>query len=147
MESSMIETNPYQNIYILKNKRVYKCKDTKEWTKWFENIENRKIKQEITKNGYFISTVFLGINHDFQGKGKPIVFETMVFDLLSNSHWSDVDMHRYSSYKKALQGHLAAVRWWKEQDVFKRVPLHSLNSFIGEMISKFNNFIEKIKNN
>lgn len=26
-----------------------------------------------------VSTVFLGINHDFLGKGTPVVFETVVF--------------------------------------------------------------------
>lgn len=28
---------------------------------------------------FYISTVFLGIDHNFLGKGGPILFETMVF--------------------------------------------------------------------
>lgn len=47
-----------------------------------ENIwrpENRRVAED-TIGHFWISTVFVPINHRFGSEGPPIVFETMVFD-------------------------------------------------------------------
>lgn len=49
---------------------------------------------------YLISTVWLGINHNFLD-GPPLIFETMVFD--ENHH--DVAINRYATEEEALEGH------------------------------------------
>lgn len=51
-----------------------------------------------------VSTVFLGLDHDFSGKGPPILWETMVF---GGPH--DGDQDRYTSHADALAGHEAMV--------------------------------------
>jgi hypothetical protein len=53
-----------------------------EWARWFENVENRRIR--LTKVGpCLVSTVFLGLDQRFAteyGTGLPIVFETMAWE-------------------------------------------------------------------
>lgn len=73
------------------------------WGEWFEDISNRKLfKTEI--NGVRISTVFLGIDHNWSGIGQPILFETMIF---KGSSCEDY-MERYCTYDQAHAGHILA---------------------------------------
>lgn len=69
--------------YILDKKGNPKIeKDVLTWGRWYEGNTNRIVKQ--TKVGkYVISTVFLGMDMRFSGKGKPILWETMVFRTLT----------------------------------------------------------------
>ena len=90
--------------YILKNKEVIES-DFMTWAKFFESKE-RIVKQEEV-NGYKVSTVFLGIDHNF-GEGKPLLFETMVFG------GKDEEQERYSTYKQAEQGHKKMVDKYKK---------------------------------
>lgn len=62
-----------------------------------------QIKDQI--NDYFVSTVFLGVDHSF-GDGPPILWETMVF-----KNGEEIYCNRYSSAKEARQGHQTAVLW------------------------------------
>jgi hypothetical protein len=52
-----------------------------------------------------VSTVFLGLDHDFGIAGKPVVFETLVF---GGVH--DGDMNRYCTYQDAKEGHEEMVK-------------------------------------
>jgi len=53
--------------------------------------------------GCMISTVFLGLDHNFMGT-EPILFETMIFGgPLDGEQW------RYSTYSQAERGHKEAV--------------------------------------
>ena len=56
-----------------------------------------------------ISTVFLGLDHQF-GKGRPLLFETMVF-----GGELDQEMDRYSTYEEAEKGHKFMVKRVKEK--------------------------------
>lgn len=49
-----------------------------EWAVWFETSKNRIVRQEVV-NGIKVSTVFLGIDHNFAHQGAPLLWETMVF--------------------------------------------------------------------
>lgn len=60
------------------------------------------IKQETLDTGYWLSTVWLGLDHRF-GDGPPLIFETMVFPNSDDLH--DLDMERYSTEDGARQGH------------------------------------------
>lgn len=76
-----------------------------EWAKDIESREKQIVRQETLPNGYFVSTVWLGLNHQWS-EGPPLIFETMVF--LPNSH-SDDYCERYSTEDEALAGHVRAV--------------------------------------
>ena len=84
-----------------------------EWVKGMQKVEellsNREykiIKQECTPGKeYWVSTVWLGLDHSFTG-GKPLIFETMVFDgERHNNRGSDYAQKRYSTEEEALRGH------------------------------------------
>ncbi len=50
-----------------------------EWTKDFENAEDRRIGFDRLSNGIEVSTVWMGIDHGFLGNRRPLIFETMAF--------------------------------------------------------------------
>ena len=62
--------------YILEGKKAVNT-DLMTWAKWYETAE-RHVAQKIGKNGVRVSTVFLGLNHQW-GNGPPQLFETMIF--------------------------------------------------------------------
>lgn len=68
------------------------------WHGWFESAE-RHVGDD-TIRGVRISTVFLGLDHNFFGEGPPILWETMVFG--GRLHG---EMRRYSSRADAVRGH------------------------------------------
>ena len=61
---------------------------------------------------WWVSTVWLGLNHRVFGLGPPIIFETMVFyrgkDKVERP-WLDEYMQRYATKEEALAGHEAVV--------------------------------------
>lgn len=85
------------------------------WAKGFE--KDRKVAKDILPDGKRVSTVFLGLDHNY-GNGLPLIFETMVFPSEGDS--SDLDMDRYSTEEQALEGHKRMVEKWR-----KKVNHHS----------------------
>lgn len=74
-----------------------------QWAEWFGNIENRRIaRTEIDR--LEISTVFLGMDHQFGLGGPPLIFETMIF-CIDRSQGKDLYMERYSTWEQAIHGH------------------------------------------
>jgi hypothetical protein len=101
--------------YILKGKKVIPVDDVLVWGKWFEkNGKKRVVKQETLPNGKWVSTVFLGLDHNFREGGKPLLFETMVFP--SQESMQELDMDRYSTWEEAESGHKKMVRKWLKND-------------------------------
>lgn len=98
------------NIYykLDKEKNVVPC-TLEEWGKMFE--KNRTVKLTKLENGTLVSTVFLGIDHNF-GEGDPLVFESMVFSLEKEK----LDQIRYSTYKEAEEGHIRLVNEYKTHE-------------------------------
>jgi len=90
------------NKYILINKEAVIEPDLLKWAKWFETKE-RIIKQENVK-GKMVSTVFLGIDHNFYNEGKPILFETMIFG--DGQEYQE----RCSTWEEAEEQHKKAVK-------------------------------------
>lgn len=95
--------------YILDGKNPVPCHNLFEWAAWLENA-NRTVARTETTNG-IVSTVFLGINCNWSDTGKPILFETMVFDGLF-----DGDYQRYSTWEEAEEGHTRKVKYVTELD-------------------------------
>lgn len=94
--------------YILQGKTAVPA-DTMTWARWYETAkEERIVKQEDVAPDVRVSTVFLGLNHNW-GDGPPHIFETMVFGGLL-----DQEQDRYSTWEEAEAGHEAMVERAKE---------------------------------
>ncbi len=79
--------------------------DVLKWGKWFESANEKRIVSQVKlENGVRVSTVFLGIDHNFCMDGPPLLWETMIFGG-PHDQWEE----RYSSLEDALLGHLQAV--------------------------------------
>ena len=74
----------------------------KEWMKWSDD-KSRRV-DVTTIDDVTISTVFLGLEHNFGIEGDPIVFETMIF---GGKH--DEYQERYTTWDEAIEGHKRAV--------------------------------------
>lgn len=66
----------------------------------------RIVAQDHLSNGYYISTVWLGLDHSF-GTGAPLIFETMVFLSLADgsTDFSGLETYRYETEEAAIKGH------------------------------------------
>lgn len=108
---------------------------------WSDAMEKlRRTKRNIVKQEnvgqYWVSTVFLGLDHNFfrwREGGVPLLFETMVFEreddeptYVSNIFeklrfssdsgidWSDIECSRCSTWEQAEEQHKATVRYVQE---------------------------------
>lgn len=90
-------------LYYILVRRVPFAVDVVTWGRWFGSINNRRVGEDIIGNAR-VSTVFLGIDHNFLDTGDPVLFETMVFG-------GPLDQHslRYCTWKQAEKGHAATV--------------------------------------
>lgn len=79
--------------------------DAFEWARWFEDTEKRRVARTELDGGVLVSTVFLGLDHNFFGSGPPILFETMIFGGKYDQY-----MQRYSTWKEAEEGHEYCVK-------------------------------------
>jgi hypothetical protein len=93
--------------WILDENRIPRQVDLYTWAKWFGEGD-RIVRQEWIGN-IWISTVFLGLDHNFSNTGPPILWETMMF-----SNRKNVDQNYMTrcagSWEQAEAMHEAAVR-------------------------------------
>lgn len=116
-----------------------------EWAKDFEESD-RIVKQELLWNGIWISTVWLGLDHQY-GDGPPLIFETMAFrhifeetvepiefdgiKLPYRSHHPDVGIQeRYSTLADAEFGHA----WWKHELSTWRWTVHLWRKLLTDQL-------------
>jgi hypothetical protein len=78
--------------------------DPELFSKWFGRHKNRLLRRSRITNDIYVSTVFLGIDHNLSGLGFPVLWETMIF-----GGPQDGFQRRYSSRAAALKGHALAV--------------------------------------
>ena len=94
--------------YILDGHEPVTCFDLMTWGRWMEtadrHVANTMIGDGVHGVGVHISTVFLGLDHNFGAEGPPILFETLVF-----GGEQDEYMLRYTTWKKAEAGHKKTV--------------------------------------
>ena len=89
--------------YVLDEHRHIKVTDDiSEMGKFFENDDFRRVDQTQVGD-YWVSTVFLCIDHNFSLEGPPILFETMVFK--DDGECTDYPTQRYATYAEAHKGH------------------------------------------
>ena len=87
--------------YILNGNNEVIEVEYEEYAIWMAEKGNKIIKQEDS-NGFWVSTVFLGIDH---GYGDIQIFETMIFGLEGESEYQE----RCATYKEALVMHDRAI--------------------------------------
>lgn len=99
------------HYFILEDKKIIPCNDVVKWAKGFQgprHVDKTYLLGEKNRLHILISTVFLGLNHNY-GDGPPLVFETMIFGGKHNqSCW------RYSTWEDAEAGHREAVQLSKD---------------------------------
>lgn len=93
--------------YILNGHNAEPCEDLLTWAQWFETAD-RKVADDYAGDWHErpvnISTVFLGVDHNFGSEGPPVLFETMIFGgKLAGEQW------RYGTWEEAEKGHAHAV--------------------------------------
>jgi len=87
--------------YILEGHDPVTC-DLDTWARWFAKSDRMVAKTELY--GSLVSTIFLGVDHNFTLKGPALLFETLVF-----GGPLDQEMDRYSTWGQAEAGHAAMV--------------------------------------
>jgi hypothetical protein len=85
--------------YILQGKMVVMEPNLRAWARWYETADRVVAKDYV--DDILISTVFLGLDHNLQGHGDPLLFETLVF--LAEGETGD--MQRYFTWAEAECGH------------------------------------------
>jgi hypothetical protein len=114
-----------------------KYSDVLEWGRDFENVDRHVGSTKLWWGGW-VSTVWLGLDHQFSPGGPPLIFETMVFPptlkirilsvqgknllgmnvgfkiplLWPTIKMTELDCHRYSTLDEAKRGHRRMVRRW-----------------------------------
>lgn len=92
-----------------------------DWAKKHSDFDYKSIGDDRSEM-WQVSTVWLGINHNFIGEGPPIIFESMVFRN-DPEDWEDHDCRRYSTLAEAEAGHAELVKEWiTDYNILKNPP-------------------------
>lgn len=104
--------------YILdENHQPVVCYDMLVWGRFLEDEGKRRVASTETEF-HWVSTVFLGIDHNFTMKGPPILFETMVFErqetilkVFGKDKFvhEEMDCDRWATWDEAKAGHAKMV--------------------------------------
>jgi hypothetical protein len=72
-----------------------------------------KVVANTTVGDYKVSTVWLGLDHQFEPDGPPLLFETMIFGAGNDAPY-DEWIWRYPTEKEAFEAHCAIVKALQE---------------------------------
>lgn len=87
--------------YILRGRDVVPV-PMLEWALWLEtNCVERQVGLDFVGD-HRVSTVFLGLDHNFCDDESPLIFETMIF---ADGNWDGEDCWRCSTYEEAEKQH------------------------------------------
>jgi hypothetical protein len=75
-----------------------------------EHRKDRTVGKTILPDGRKVSTVFLGLDHNWNDDGDPILFESMLFGIEGYSEEHDMD--RYCTWDEAYEGHRNMEEKW-----------------------------------
>lgn len=93
--------------YVLDGHEIKTVDSVREWGEFFKKRD--RIVAQTSVGESFVSTVFIGIDHNWFDEGPPILFETLIFN---GPH--DQDMWRYATWDEAKAGHDAVVEALRE---------------------------------
>lgn len=88
-------------MYILEGKTPKPIDSSLDWAMWYEKANRHVNKTELPGN-IMVSTVFLGLDHGWNG--ELVLFETMIF---GGDH--DGYQERYATWEDAEKGHQMAI--------------------------------------
>jgi hypothetical protein len=97
--------------------------DLIKWGQWMEEAGKRRIVAKTQVGKYLVSTVFLGLNHQW-GSGPPLLFETMVFTRAHKIYEhnerlyrarEEISCDRWTTWDQAQRGHDETVKRLKEK--------------------------------
>ena len=91
------------HLYILEGTTPLAVQDTITWGQLFATADWKVAHTQVSPDAE-VSTVFLGMDHNFFRDGPPILWESMVF-----GGPLDGEQERYATYHNAAQGHEAMV--------------------------------------
>jgi hypothetical protein len=94
--------------YVLDDNNVPQRATWLEAARFFSVLKRRRVGWDKV-GGYVVSTVFLGLDHQF-GRGPPLLFETMIFADDAGKGGAEDYQRRYSTWDDAFLGHRAKVR-------------------------------------
>lgn len=86
------------------------------WARWVED-HNRHVGEDWIGD-YRISTVFLGLDHNWTMHGPPLLYETMLFMRDEEATFGQRSLElieRYATWVEAEEGHVRAVEEIKEK--------------------------------
>jgi hypothetical protein len=83
------------------------------WARWLEKAENRRIAYTVVNDDprVTVSTIFLGLDHNFGQSDEPVLFETVAFVPVDQMilgrlyHSGTHEQRRYCTYAQAEAGH------------------------------------------
>lgn len=87
---------------ILQDEQVIEV-DMMTWAGWFDREDQGRVGL-FEQDGITVSTVFLGLNHQWRPDAPPLWFETMIFGGIHDQY-----QERYTTLEQAVAGHAAAV--------------------------------------
>ena len=88
--------------YILVGQSPVEEPDVLTWGEWFEHADRIVARTHVP--GGVVSTVFLGLDHNFSRVGPPLLFETMTF-----LDGESADCRRTATWLEAEAMHTATV--------------------------------------
>lgn len=89
-----------------------------EWAADYEDLKKKIVKQDRLPNKVRVSTVWLGLDHNWGDKNRPQIFETMVF---FGKGYEDEECWRYATEEEALRGHKMLVKKWSAYKTAEQV--------------------------
>lgn len=98
------------NRYILdENGQPHPEPDRLAWVRWFEtSYQQRVVVQDEVFPGIKVSTVFLGVDHNWNGKEPPQLWQSIIF--APDNYPLGGEQQRYASLTEARAGHAVLVR-------------------------------------
>jgi hypothetical protein len=104
--------NEKKGYYMLDKDRNIIPASLLEWGTYLENTRKERIVKKDHVNGYRVSTVFLGLDHNYDPSDNKLhIFETMVF---KERTLEDIYCDRYATWEEAEIGHARAMQWVKD---------------------------------
>ena len=105
---------PTHKFAIMDEEEMVKVVTLDEWLDWMGQHKKRRMIERDEIEGYRVSTIFLGLDHQWHPDGRPLYFETMIFKPSKPHEPGDVAFEeRYSTAVQARAGHARAVQWLK----------------------------------
>jgi hypothetical protein len=102
---------PRRFYYILAGRMPVPVQHLLQWAQWFETADRHVALTQLKHCR--VSTIFLGLDHNFSDVGPPVLFETMAFQEVGHPGDSGEALSsifgRYSTWQQAEAGHARCV--------------------------------------